>query len=199
MLIGSSFGHRQRRRAYICKLKEMWVMVLLLFLVFSSSLSFKSIYWLPIGCRSILLKPISFLFLGLWFWVRSHQLLSSCRLTWACQDWFHAQNPSFLCLQPQWQLRPPQGKLINYGWMFDWQRLNDRSSVLTRLPYTENLVPIVLFKTCQMITEKLFFAQRVELAFPPFLSAQDIRSICMFMQMISWRMKLNIMEGDKWI
>ncbi|KAK1893012.1 Homeobox protein cut-like 2, partial [Dissostichus eleginoides] len=23
----------------------------------------------------------------------------------------------------------PRGKLINYSWMFDWQRLNDRSSI----------------------------------------------------------------------
>ena len=46
----------------------------------------------------------------------------------------------------QWQLRPPRGKLINYGWMFDWQRLNDRSSVLTWLPHTENSVPIVFKK-----------------------------------------------------
>lgn len=46
----------------------------------------------------------------------------------------------------QWQLRPPRGKLINYGWMFDWQKLNDRSSVLTWLPHTENSVPIVFLK-----------------------------------------------------
>lgn len=38
-----------------------------LFSLFSSSLSFKCIYWLPIGCRSILLKPINFLCLGLLF------------------------------------------------------------------------------------------------------------------------------------
>lgn len=80
------------------------------------------------------------------FWSqKSPRLLSPRILTWAHQDQFHAQNPSFLPLQPQWQLNPPQGILINYGWMFDWQRLNDRSSVLTRLPHTENLVPIVLF------------------------------------------------------
>lgn len=46
---------------------------LLLLLLFSSTLSFKSIYWLPIGCRSILLKPISFMFLGLCFSVTSPQ------------------------------------------------------------------------------------------------------------------------------
>lgn len=67
----------------------------------------------------------------------------------------------------QWQLRPPRGKLINYGWMFDWQKLNDRSSVLTWLPHTENSVPIVFLKkkkkkTCQMIIGKVVFAQRGE-------------------------------------
>ncbi|KAJ4919400.1 hypothetical protein JOQ06_018498, partial [Pogonophryne albipinna] len=31
-------------------------------------------------------------------------------------------------LQPSDRPSLPRGKLINYSWMFDWQRLNDRSS-----------------------------------------------------------------------
>lgn len=54
-----------------CKPKDISVPRLIffffLFSLFSSSLSFKCIYWLPIGCRSILLKPINFLCLGLLF------------------------------------------------------------------------------------------------------------------------------------
>lgn len=156
---------------------------LFLFPVLSSSLSFKSIYWLqvhPVKANKLLV--LWSLFLS----QKSPRLLcfppSQIELRPA-KTGFHAQNPSFLPLQPQWQLHPPQGELINYGWMFDWQRLNDRSSVLTRLPHTENLVPIVLFKTCQMITKKLFFAQPVELALSPLLSGQDTGSN-MFMQMV---------------
>lgn len=166
----------QKDRAYNCSPPHASHGFTLFSLPFSQC---EALHWVSspfTGCRSILLKPISFLFFGLCFWVRSPQdCPPSCRPLHSSQielrpakTGFHAENPSFLPLQPQWQLHPPRGKLINYGWMFDWQRLNDRSSVLTRLPHTENLVPIVLFKTCQTITEKLFFAQPVELALSPF-------------------------------
>ena len=147
----------QKRRAYNCESG---------FSVFSISLCFKSIYWLPIGCRSILLKPISFLFLGLLFLSQKSPRLLSLQIDLITSGPFPCIKSLFLPFQPRWQLHPPQGKLINYGWMFDWQRLNDRSPVLTRLPHTENLVPIVLFKTCQIITVKLLLEWRVELAFP---------------------------------
>lgn len=160
MLLWSILGQCQER-TYICQSKNMWV------IVYCCCCS--EVHWA-------------------FFFESRERLLSPRRLTWSGQHWFHVQNPPFVPLQPLWQLHPPQGKLINYGWMFDWQRLNDRSSVLTQLPHTENLVPIVLFKTCQMITEKLLFTQLVELF--PLTSVQDI---CMFVQMIPWRMKLNIM------
>lgn len=61
---------------------------------FNSSFSVESIYWLPIGYRSILLKPISFLFLGLCFWVRS---------PWDC-FFLHRLNPSSPALVPHFEI-----------------------------------------------------------------------------------------------
>lgn len=117
-----------------------------------------SVHFHTVGCRCILLKLQQYLLL--WF-VFGLQLT---KVGFPLSDWVHVQNPPFLRVQPQWQLHPPQGKVINYGWMFDWQRLNDRSSVLTQLPHIENLVPIVLFKTCQMITVRPLFTQQAGLA-----------------------------------
>jgi len=127
----------------------------------------QSIYRTTIICRSFSFS-FSFLFLDFVF---------ECRITRIAflLAYWHEHNrtgsmlkilPS-LALHSQWQLLPPKGKLINYGWMFDWQRLNDSSSVLTSLPHTKNLVPIVLLKTCQIITTKLLIAAHLFTVFGP--------------------------------
>lgn len=170
MLIGSIVGQCQKGRACICNLKDMQVVVSQLFLPGVQQFIERQVHLLTANRMQVYALKANkrLVSCSLFLSQKPPRLLSPRRMSWARQDWFHDENPSFLSLQSQWQLRPPQGKLINYSWMFDWQRLNDRSSVLTWLPHTENLVPVVFFKTCQMITDKLLFAWRVELSFCPF-------------------------------
>ena len=175
---------------------ESWFQVFF-FLVFSSSLSFKSIYWLPIGCRSILLKPISFLFLGLCFWVRSPQ---DC---FPFTDWLeHTRIGSLLKIPLPCPSSPNDSSTLPRGNSSIMAGCLTGRGLMTGALYWPDCHTLKIWsqspflKTCQMITKKFLFAQRVEHFLFLF---KVLRRIYMFIQMISRRMKLNIMEGDKWV
>lgn len=152
--------------------KDMWVMVsqiLFFFLVFSSSLSLQCIYWLPIGCRYVLLKRMHFLFRGLCFWLRSHQdrfPLADCIE--------HARTGSMLKIPLSCPSSPNDSSTLPRGNSSIMAGCLTGRGLMTGALYWPDCHTLKIwsqssfFKTCQTIIDKLLFAQRVELAFSPF-------------------------------